>query len=77
MSAGLRVDVDDRNEKINYKVREHSLAKVPVMLVVGKREMEEQSVNVRRFGSNQQRSISLADAVTELTRESVPPDLRS
>ena len=75
-SAGLRVDIDDRNEKINYKVREHSLAKVPVMLVVGKREMEEQSVNVRRFGSSQQQSISLADAITELKLESVPPDLR-
>jgi threonyl-tRNA synthetase len=75
-SAGLRVDIDDRNEKINYKVREHSLAKVPVMLVVGKREMEEQSVNVRRFGSSQQQSISLADAITDLRLESVPPDLR-
>jgi threonyl-tRNA synthetase len=75
-SAGLRVDVDDRNEKINYKVREHSLAKVPVILVVGKREMEEHSVNVRRFGSNQQQSVSLADAVTDLKLESVPPDLR-
>src|SRR4029078_1756057 len=64
-SAGLRVEVDDRNEKINYKVREHSLAKVPVILVVGKREMEEHSVNVRRFGSNQQQSMSLADAVAD------------
>jgi threonyl-tRNA synthetase len=75
-SAGLRVYVDDRNEKINYKVREHSLAKLPVILVVGKREMEEQSVNVRRFGSNRQQSVSLSDAVRELRLESIPPDLR-
>jgi threonyl-tRNA synthetase len=76
-SAGLRVEVDDRNEKINYKVREHSLTKVPVILVVGKREMEEHSVNMRRFGSNQQQSMSLADAVADLRLESLPPDLRS
>ena len=47
---GLRAEVDLRNEKINYKVREHSVAKVPVILVVGKREMEEQAVNMRRLG---------------------------
>ena len=52
--AGLRAESDLRNEKINYKVREHSLAKVPVMLVVGKREAEEQTVSVRRLGSQEQ-----------------------
>ncbi len=52
--AGLRAETDLRNEKINYKVREHSLAKVPVMFVVGKREAEEQQVSIRRLGSQEQ-----------------------
>jgi threonyl-tRNA synthetase len=52
------------------------LAKVPVILVVGKREMEEQSVNARRFGSKDQKSVSLADALKELRLEAIPPDLR-
>ena len=53
-AAGLRAEADLRNEKINYKVREHSLAKVPVMLVVGKREAEEGKVSIRRLGSQDQ-----------------------
>jgi threonyl-tRNA synthetase len=73
---GLRVLTDLRNEKINYKVREHSLAKVPVILVVGKREMEEKTVSVRRLGSQDQTAMSLADAVAALAKEAVPPDLR-
>ena len=75
--AGLRADADLRNEKINYKVREHSLAKVPVILVVGKREMEEQAVNMRRLGSQDQKSMSLADAIAALVVEATAPDLRS
>jgi threonyl-tRNA synthetase len=74
--AGLRAEVDNRNEKINYKVREHSLTKVPVILVVGKREMEENSVNVRRFGSRDQKSLPFMDALRELKLEAVPPDLK-
>jgi threonyl-tRNA synthetase len=74
--AGLRVESDLRNEKINYKVREHSLAKVPVLLVVGKREAEEKTVSVRRLGSQKQEVISLDQAVGTLTDEAVPPDLR-
>ena len=74
--AGLRAEVDLRNEKINYKVREHSLAKVPVILVVGKREMDEQAVNMRRLGSQDQKSMSLADAVSALVAEATAPDLR-
>ena len=69
-------DADLRNEKINYKVREHSLAKVPVILVVGKREMDEQAVNMRRLGSQDQKSMSLADAIAALMAEAMPPDLR-
>ena len=74
--AGLRAEVDLRNEKINYKVREHSLAKVPVILVVGKREMDEQAVNMRRLGSQDQKSMSLVDAVSALVAEAAAPDLR-
>ncbi len=74
--GGLRADADLRNEKINYKVREHSLAKVPVILVVGKREMDEQAVNMRRLGSQDQKSMSLADAIAALVSEATAPDLR-
>jgi len=74
--AGLRAEADLRNEKINYKVREHSLAKVPVLLVVGKREAEEKTVSVRRLGSQKQEVMSLDAAVAALTDEAVPPDLR-
>ncbi|MBN9023362.1 MAG: threonine--tRNA ligase [Rhizobiales bacterium] len=74
--AGLRVDLDIRNEKINYKVREHSLAKTPVILVCGKREAEERSVNVRRLGEKDQKSMSLADALAALADEAMPPDLK-
>ena len=75
-NAGLSVQPDIRNEKINYKVREHSLAKVPVILVCGMREAEERSVNMRRLGSKDQKSYALGDAVTALADEAIPPDLR-
>jgi threonyl-tRNA synthetase len=75
-ALGLRADADLRNEKINYKVREHSLAKVPVILAVGKREMEEKTVSVRRLGSQDQKVASLADTLSALVREATPPDLR-
>ena len=64
-AAGLRAEADLRNEKINYKVREHSLAKVPVLLVVGKREAEERTVSVRRLGSQEQQVMTL-DAAVEM-----------
>ncbi len=74
--AGLRADIDLRNEKINYKVREHSVTKVPVILVVGKREMEEKAVNMRRLGSQDQKAMGLTDALGALVKEATPPDLR-
>ncbi len=74
--AGLQAKVDTRNEKINYKVREHSLAKVPVIMVCGMREAEEGSVNIRRLGSKDQTSMSLEDAIASLVEEATPPDLR-
>jgi threonyl-tRNA synthetase len=77
-AAGLRVDTDLRNEKINYKVREHSLAKVPLLLVVGKREAEEGTVAVRRLGSeDHQKMMSLDEAIALFAAEAVPPDLRA
>lgn len=74
--AGLKVETDFRNEKINYKVREHSLAKVPVILVCGRREAEENSVNMRRLGSRDQTSMTLDEVVALLSDEATPPDLR-
>ena len=74
-AAGIRVDSDVRNEKINYKVREHSLAKVPVLLVVGKREAEEGTVAIRRLGSQAQTMLPLADAIAMLQAEARAPDL--
>ena len=72
---GVRAEADLRNEKINYKVREHSLAKVPVMFVVGKREAEEGTVSVRRLGSQQQQVLALEAAIKGIVAEAVPPDL--
>ncbi|MGK6322455.1 threonine--tRNA ligase [Sphingomonas sp. DT-51] len=75
-AAGIRVETDTRNEKINYKVREHSVAKVPVLLVVGKREAEERKVALRRLGSQAQEALTLDEAVAMLRGEATPPDLR-
>ena len=75
-AAGLRADIDLRNEKINYKVREHSLAKVPVMLVVGKREAEEGKVSIRRLGSQSQEVMTLEEAIAALKDEAIAPDLK-
>ena len=74
--AGLRVDGDLRNEKINYKVREHSLAKVPALLVVGKKEAAERLVSIRRLGSEGQQVMPLDEALKALATEAVPPDER-
>jgi threonyl-tRNA synthetase len=76
-AAGLRVETDLRNEKINYKVREHSLAKVPNLLVVGKREAEEGNVALRPLGEGaRQEVLGLDEVVARLTAEALPPDLR-
>jgi threonyl-tRNA synthetase len=74
---GLRVEIDLRNEKVGYKVREHSLAKVPVIAVVGRREAEEKRVALRRLGSDQQQVVGLAEAAIALALEASPPDLAS
>jgi threonyl-tRNA synthetase len=77
-TAGLRVEVDLRNEKINYKIREHSVGKIPVIAVVGRTEAEENKLALRRLGddSRRQEILSLDDAIEQLVDESTPPDLR-
>ncbi|HMS21071.1 threonine--tRNA ligase [uncultured Sphingorhabdus sp.] len=76
-AAGIRVETDLRNEKINYKVREHSLAKVPHLLVVGNREAEEGKVAIRTLGSEGQRIMTVDEAIAMLVAEATPPDLRA
>jgi threonyl-tRNA synthetase len=73
---GLRVSTDLRNEKINYKVREHSLAKVPLLLVVGKKEAAERTVSIRRLGSDGQKVMPLDEALKMMADEATPPDMR-
>lgn len=75
-AAGIRAELDMRNEKINYKVREHSLQKVPLLFVVGKREAEEGTVSVRRLGTEGQNVLPATDAIASVTAEAVPPDLQ-
>ncbi|MAL89232.1 MULTISPECIES: threonine--tRNA ligase [unclassified Brevundimonas] len=75
-AAGLRVETDLRNEKVGYKVREHSVAKVPVIAVVGKNEAEEGKVAIRRLGSQGQEIVSIEEAIRILTDEATPPDLK-
>ena len=76
IEAGLRVIKDTRSEKINYKIREHSLAHVPVIIVVGQREAESETVNIRRLGSKDQEILALTDAVSQLIDEGRSPSVR-
>ncbi|GAB5458113.1 MAG: threonine--tRNA ligase [Henriciella sp.] len=75
-AAGLRVELDLRNEKINYKVREHSVQKVPVIAVVGAREAEDKKLALRRFGSKAQEIVTLAEGAEKLSHEALAPDLK-
>ncbi len=76
LRLGLRAEADIRNEKINYKVREHSLAKVPAMLVVGKKEAAERTVSIRRLGQEKQEVVPLETALQMLAEEATPPDVK-
>src|SRR5438067_9113076 len=76
LRMGLRAEADLRNEKINYKVREHSLAKVPALLVVGRKEAADRAVSIRRLGSQEQTVMPLERALDMLVDEAVAPDLR-
>ncbi len=75
-AAGVRAEADIRNEKINYKVREHSVAKVPVILAIGQKEVDERTVTLRRLGEKQTRVVELTQVVTDLATEATAPDLR-
>ena len=75
-AAGVRAEADIRNEKINYKIREHSVGKVPVILAIGRNEVEAGTVTLRRLGESQTQLRPLSEVVAELTAEAVPPDLR-
>ena len=74
-AAGVRAESDTRNEKINYKVREHSVAKVPVILAIGQREVDDRTVTLRRLGEKETRTLGLDEVVAELAKEALPPDL--
>ena len=74
-SSGLRSIIDLRNEKINYKIREHSINKVPYILVLGDREVEENSVTIRRLGSKEQKTLDVDECIDFIKNESLPPDL--
>ena len=73
--AGLRAEADVRNEKINYKVREHSVGKVPVILAIGQREVDERTVSVRRLGEKTTKTVALDEIVETLAQEALPPDM--
>ena len=75
-AAGLRTVLDTENQTVNYKVRQHSLVKTPNLLVLGRREAENRTVTLRKLGVEKQESLALADAVSMLMSEAVPPDLR-
>jgi len=75
-AVGVRVESDIRNEKINYKVREHSLSKVPIILAIGRREVEERTVTVRRLGEKATTTVPLQDIVQEFQSASQPPDMK-
>ncbi|MEO1540274.1 MAG: threonine--tRNA ligase [Pseudomonadota bacterium] len=76
LAMGIRAEADIRNEKINYKVREHSVGKVPVILAIGRQEVEAQSVSLRRLGEKHSKVLPTAEAIADLVAEAVPPDLR-
>ncbi|MEP0563328.1 MAG: His/Gly/Thr/Pro-type tRNA ligase C-terminal domain-containing protein, partial [Paracoccaceae bacterium] len=76
-AAGVRAEADTRNEKINYKVREHSVGKVPVILAIGAREVEDRTVTVRRLGEKQTSVVALDALIPQLAEDALPPDLKS
>ena len=74
--AGIKAESDLRNEKISYKVREHSLAKVPIILAIGNREVDERTITVRKLGDKQTKTLEFDQVILELKKECVPPDIR-
>ena len=74
--AGIKAESDLRNEKISYKVREHSLAKVPIILAIGNREVNERTITVRKLGEKHTETLEFDQVILELKKECVPPDIR-
>jgi threonyl-tRNA synthetase len=72
---GLRSIIDNRNEKINYKIREHSVSKIPVLMICGAKEVQNQTITIRRFGLEQQQTMSLDEAMDKLSLESRTPSI--
>ena len=70
----MRADIDLRNEKISYKIREHSISKIPIILVVGKKEIEQETISLRRLGSDKTETIDLKKALSLLQEEASPPN---
>jgi threonyl-tRNA synthetase len=75
LAQGVRAEADLRNEKINYKVREHSVGKVPVILAIGHREVADKTVTIRRLGEKATQVVDMADTVLSLAKEATPPDM--
>ena len=72
---GLRSIIDDRNEKINYKIREHSVSKIPILMICGAKEVQNKTITIRRLGQEQQQTMGLEEAIKELSKESRPPTI--
>ena len=72
---GLRSIIDDRNEKINYKIREHSVSKIPILMICGAKEVQNKTITIRRLGQEQQQTMGLEEAMTELAKESHNPSI--
>ena len=73
MKAGINTEVDLKNQKMNYKIREHSLAKVPILLICGEKEVKNKSITIRRLGSDKQETLSLEKAVNKILKENKFP----
>ena len=72
---GLRSIIDDRNEKINYKIREHSVSKIPILMICGAKEVQNKTITIRRLGQEQQQTMGLDEAMKELSKESRAPSI--
>jgi len=72
---GLRTIIDNRNEKINYKIREHSVSKIPVLMICGSKEVQNNSITIRRLGQEHQQTISLEEAIEKFSSESIAPTI--
>ena len=73
MKAGINTEVDLKNQKINYKIREHSLSKIPILLICGKKEVDDKSVTIRKLGSQQQETLPLDEAIKKISKNNKFP----